>query len=391
MRFDPNLTKETPRILLIDDEQSVVDTLRIALVNAGYVVTAALSGEEGLRLLDGGGRFDLLLCDFKLNGITGIETIVKAREVQPEIGAVLMTGYGNEQTILDAFTCGRVDNYLTKPFGVQDLYRAVSIAVREYGMRCSEREINAQLRTKVEEATAELAEKNALLEAKVKEAARLNLKLHQERQKLETLNEKLEKMSVTDDLTLLANHRYFVRRLAEEHGRMKRHGGALSLVLLDVDNYKKINDRFGHQVGDEALRKVAGVIRGICRKHDIAARYGGDEFVVLLPQVKIEGACVLADRLRAGAAEKSVGHKESLEPLRVSAGVATWEDGCMHEPDDLFHDADQALYCAKGAGKNRVAFSSGGESRLFPPGGGRAAGQRTSPGAAAKKRQGKGR
>lgn len=162
---------------------------------------------------------------------------------------------------------------------------------------------------------------------------------------LEEQNRSLLYLSRRDEVTNLYNQRYFMERLDEEFRRALRYGSPLSLLIADLDDFKAYNDTRGHLVGNELLRQVANIIRQGVRDIDIAARYGGDEFVVLLPQTEGEQAARLAERLRAWVAR--------LDEVRVSVGVASLSAG-MTGPLELLTEADRAMYEAKARGKNQT-------------------------------------
>jgi diguanylate cyclase (GGDEF)-like protein len=170
------------------------------------------------------------------------------------------------------------------------------------------------------------------------------------------LHRLVERQAVTDGLTDLANRRQFEEALAAEINRAERFGGTLALILADLDNFKQVNDRYGHQTGDEVLRRFADVLRETVRDVDVPARYGGEEFAVLLPQTDMEGAERLAERLRKAVAERPLTTRPgALVACTASFGVASFPDSST--PAALFAAADEALYRAKAAGKNRVVCS----------------------------------
>ena len=164
----------------------------------------------------------------------------------------------------------------------------------------------------------------------------------------------LERLSVTDRLTQLYNHGHFHQRLEEEFSRASRFGHSLSLVILDVDDFKLFNDTYGHPKGDDALRVVSSVIRANLRDMDIAGRYGGEEFVVLLPETDRDGALLVAERIRAGVANQQV-FSDETGPIgcKVSSGVASYPEHASSTAR-LVEAADRALYEAKRTGKNRI-------------------------------------
>jgi len=175
---------------------------------------------------------------------------------------------------------------------------------------------------------------------------------------MKTAQEFLEEMAIRDGLTKLYTHRHFYDRLDEEFSRAIRHKEPLSLIFFDIDNFKQINDKFGHMYGDEVLRHIGRVIKEVVRESDIAARYGGEEFAVLLPHTELEGALEMARRLALMIRELRF---ESLKsrPITVSTGVSTFARNNLLSYDELVRLADQAMYNAKAAGKDRISVANG--------------------------------
>jgi diguanylate cyclase (GGDEF)-like protein len=163
----------------------------------------------------------------------------------------------------------------------------------------------------------------------------------------------LERLAITDALTGLYNRRFFQSRLAAEVARARRYGRVLSLVMLDLDNFKEINDQRGHQVGDHVLAEVGKILGGNVRASDIACRYGGEEFAVLLPETGPEQAGRAAEKLRTRLKEHFQAGEDALA-LTVSLGVASYPSACVADENDLVKRADAALYEAKGLGRDRV-------------------------------------
>jgi diguanylate cyclase (GGDEF)-like protein len=170
----------------------------------------------------------------------------------------------------------------------------------------------------------------------------------------------LQHESITDALTGLKNRRYFDQRMSEEVALSLRHKLPLSLMLLDVDHFKKINDTYGHQIGDEVLSSLAKLISGMVRDSDIVARYGGEEIAIITPRTSKEEAALLAERLR-DLIEKTtvamVGTTQEVVQVTVSLGLCSLS-AVITDKDALLEESDQALYLAKKYGRNRVVVSN---------------------------------
>jgi len=158
----------------------------------------------------------------------------------------------------------------------------------------------------------------------------------------------------TDQLTQVANRRGLLQAFDAERSRMERTGGILSVGLLDIDNFKRLNDQLGHSVGDEALRSLAAVVSGTLRPTDVTARYGGEEFVVLLPDTSVEEAQLILTRLQRSLSGGLFMHEEKQVFVTFSAGVSAYQLG--ERIEDALERADQALYEAKRTGKNRTCI-----------------------------------
>ena len=167
---------------------------------------------------------------------------------------------------------------------------------------------------------------------------------------------RLGRLAVTDDLTRAFNVRYLGSRMTEEVGRARRYGEGFSVLMLDLDHFKRVNDTYGHPAGDEVLRAFTDRVRGEVREPDVLIRRGGEEFVLLMPSTKTEEAAKVADRIRAAVAATPIATpSHGSIPLTVSIGVATWRAG--EDPKTVEARADAALYRAKDEGRDRVAVA----------------------------------
>jgi diguanylate cyclase (GGDEF)-like protein len=178
---------------------------------------------------------------------------------------------------------------------------------------------------------------------------------------LESTNARLKETSFKDEVTGLYNRRFFSLRLEEELSRYRRFNHPVSVVLLDLDGFKAVNDSLGHAVGDDTLRDVAQILMKHSRGINVVSRYGGDEFAVLLVETSKAGARLYADRIREVVAKYPFSHGKILT---ASFGVASLPDDEAATAEDLFRSADDALYAAKRAGKNQVAAATGSPAKV---------------------------
>jgi diguanylate cyclase (GGDEF)-like protein len=199
------------------------------------------------------------------------------------------------------------------------------------------------------------------IEQQAQEITSLATKLEAAHRELESTNARLKETSFKDDVTGLYNRRFFSLRLEEELSRFRRFNHPVSVVLLDLDGFKTVNDDFGHAVGDQTLRDIAHILMKHSRGINVVSRYGGDEFAILLVETSKAGARLYADRIREVVATFPFSHGK---PLTASFGVASLPDDEATSTEQLFRAADVALYTAKRAGKNQVAVAPGAPARV---------------------------
>ncbi len=203
---------------------------------------------------------------------------------------------------------------------------------------------------------ATVAIHNALLNKQMEEAnATLERKVQKRTEALREKNKLLEQIAITDALTGAYNRRYFEQVLLQEQRLSDRYGSEFSIVMFDIDHFKQINDSYGHDAGDAVLNQLAERTRQTLRNCDYLFRYGGEEFVLLLPRTGLSGGQLLAERLREVIAGHAFEHlQQSLPDITISLGVATWKEQRDEKGDQLLRHADQALYHSKESGRNRV-------------------------------------
>jgi diguanylate cyclase (GGDEF)-like protein len=297
-------------VLVIDDSEAARTRIRQVLAEAGLFerVIEARDGISGLRAILRE-PVDMVLCDLEMPGLDGDELLRAHRERSgaEDIPFFFLTAERDPDRLARLLRAGAADT-ITKPFHPAELLARVETHLRLLRLR------------------RELREKNAIL----------------------------EKLSTTDELTGLRNRRYVDEVLALEALRATRYGTALSILMIDVDHFKRVNDAHGHPVGDAVLRRIAGVIERMLRRTDVAGRYGGEELLVVLPQNDCDGALVMAERWRASVehAEFRAADGRAIR-AQISIGVAAYTKN-LARADDLIAAADKALYSAKQNGRNRV-------------------------------------
>jgi diguanylate cyclase (GGDEF)-like protein len=225
---------------------------------------------------------------------------------------------------IEGYETGAVD-YLMKPFEPVILRSKVKVFRELYQQRKVIEEFYANLEQIVEERTAELKEANATI----------------------------SRLAATDELTKLANRRSFNNSLASALSAARRHEYPLSMIMIDLDHFKKINDTYGHSEGDQVLKAFADVLRDMIRTEDIAARWGGEEFIIILPHTPCEASAALAERIRVAFEQYST----RATPLALSASFGVVQLQAGEDSDSLIRRADDALYKAKHEGRNRVVMA----------------------------------
>jgi len=294
-------TPKLPRgkVLIVDDAPDTLEIIRRLLQFEGFDVLTASTGEEGVKRVEE--EFpEVVLMDISLPGIDGNEALRRIKEIHPFPSVIMLTAHATVENAIQALQQGASD-FVKKPFENDHLVHIVHQAIEKY-------------------------------------------RAQRERERLE---EEVQRLSITDDLTGLYNHRHFYKTLESELARLRRQKNALSLMMFDLDNFKRYNDRYGHLEGDKVLRKIGEIVNHSIRNNvDSGYRYGGDEFAILLIGASIDQALVIAERVRSSIEEAG------FQDITVSVGLSEFLDPFTLE--SFVKSADDATYTAKHLGGNRV-------------------------------------
>ena len=301
------------KILIAEDEPAFRHLLEETLVRWGYEVVVARDGNEAWQVLMSDDAPQLAILDWKMPGMEGIEICRNVREDAQKryTYIILLTSQQRDEDLVTGMEAG-ADDYIFKPFKLNEL------RVR---LRAGRRIIELQ---------------NELLAAR----------------------ELFQKKASHDSLTGLLNHEEILDVLDKELARSERDGVCVSIIMVDIDHFKMVNDRYGHLAGDVVLRITAQKMLSMERPYDSIGRYGGEEFLIILPECCIECAAAFAERLRSCISSDSMDTSEGMIAVTISLGVATSHKDLKRDEYSLVKVADSALYKAKENGRNRVEMAS---------------------------------
>ncbi len=295
-----------PYILIVDDDPAVRLAMYEFLSAKSCHADTASSAENAIEYLKFN-KVDIVITDIRMLGMDGLELtdIIKKKY---DIDVIVMTAYSGEHSYAEAVSKGASD-FIFKPVRFEELLLRLQRVAKE---RQNAKERNQMVK-------------------------------------------KLQKLAITDGLTKLYNSRYFYRQLDLEVDRQNRYGHNLSLLLIDIDHFKKYNDTYGHLEGDKVLIRLGQIIKSCLRRMDTAHRYGGEEFTVILPETSCQDAVVVAERIRESIEVESFSPvKGKKAMIAVSIGVTEYQ------PDEkiptFVQRADQALYMSKNQGRNKTSF-----------------------------------
>jgi len=292
------------RILVVDDDDTVREALKDFLEFHDFAITAVDSAAQALQMLTNH-DFDLVISDLVMPKMDGIALIKAIREAGKDVPLLVMTGFASIEYAVESMKAGATD-FITKPLKFDHVMLIINRVLETSALRQMARE-----------------------------------------------REYYKDLSNSDGLTQISNYRHFNHVLQVEIDRQRRYHRPLTLLLIDIDDFKKTNDRYGHLIGDMVLIKIAALLKDEVRGFDFVARYGGDEFTVILPEVSEKAALAVGRRIM-----KSIGLQEFRSPeykeigqVSVTIGIASFPKDA-DEAQDLVAKADRAMYAGKSAGKN---------------------------------------
>jgi diguanylate cyclase (GGDEF)-like protein len=296
-----------PKILVVEDDTVIRELIHMFLEKSGFQSFTAISAEAALDILKTQ-EIGIVLTDVQLPGMNGLE-LTKIIRHSYNADVIIMTGYSLDYTIEEAMARGASD-LIIKPIRLEDLLLRINVVLKN---RSEKKENNRKL-------------------------------------------EELTNLTVRDDLTGLFNSRQFNNHITQEIDRSNRYFRPLSLILLDIDNFKSLNDTYGHLFGDKILSGIGEIIKSAIRIQDTAYRYAGDEFTIILPETELEKAIAVAERVRQ-AIENETQLLSHPKPLTVTVSIGVVEYLADEEIKSFVHRADSAMYESKRKGRNNISFA----------------------------------
>jgi len=309
------MERKKHRILVVDDHEDNIELLRARLEARGYEVFGANDGQAALDQVESVCP-DLILLDVMMPRMDGMEVVrrLKSNKSLPFIPVIMQTALDSTENKVEGLDAG-ADDYITKPINFAEL----------------EARVNSLLRIKV-----------------------LQSDLSSRERELSELNDKLRQISLTDGLTQVENRRSLEERLHDMWQHSVRLHEPIALVMCDIDKFKSVNDNYGHQAGDSVLKEFAQLLKSEAREIDRVGRYGGEEFLLILPGTVLDAAVTFAERLREKVEKHNFSYAGGILCRTMSCGVAASPHPRIKDQEALLKASDDALYVAKETGRNRV-------------------------------------
>lgn len=322
-------------ILCVDDDSNVLSALRSLLgqrLPHHQSVEIAENGNEALEIIaelaEDGEALSVIIADYIMPGMKGDELLVKVHEQHPKAIKIMLTGQSDLNGVKRTINEANLFRFLEKPWQNEDIVLTVQAAIRAY-------ELDDQLQQR----NLELQRINEELEHIVCERTR----------QLVEKNEELAQLAITDRLTHLYNRLFLDQMLEREFAAVTRQRSSFSLILIDIDHFKQVNDTYGHHAGDDVLKTISKILKDTMRESDIVGRWGGEEFLVLCPGTSLADTLTVAEKLRSGI--------EAYDFANIGTRTASFGVACYKLGDTIAMveaRADKALYLAKNGGRNKV-------------------------------------
>lgn len=318
-----SLEVKQKKILVAEDDPVSRRVLEAFLLKWGYQVTTACNGEEALHILESEDAPRLAVLDWMMPGMEGVQVCSRIRSTpnsRPYVYILLLTARTQKEDLLAGMEAG-IDDYLTKPFDAQELRARLHVG---------QRIVNLQ---------------DQLIGAR----------------------EELRYRATHDALTGIYNRGEIIEALNRERARQGRDGGSFGVIIADLDHFKRVNDTYGHAAGDAVLRETTVRMKACVRSYDFIGRYGGEEFLMVVPSSDAAGTLALAERIRQSIQSPPITTDAGEIKVTISLGVAASAHACPLGAQELLLRADQALYRAKENGRNRVELFQANESTDSAP------------------------
>jgi len=306
-------------ILYVEDEHIILQSVKELLEDKVRNLYLAMNAKEALELFKKH-KPEVVISDIKMPGMDGLTLLREIKKIKSDTKLVILTAFGKKNYLMDAITLG-VDKFILKPVEessyfqeLQDLSNSIKL------------------------------EKQLRLEEERRKKAQ---------DELQEANKRLSKLARTDPLTGLSNRRDIYEKIEYEISRFERNNETFAIVIGDIDDFKNVNDNLGHDAGDFVLFSLAHQIRSMLRKQDIVGRWGGEEFILMLPHTKLEGAKVITEKIRKAIQDKIIHYKENEISITITFGIVIFDE--IQPMDDCIKKADVALYDGKNKGKNCIA------------------------------------
>ena len=320
---------KTLKVLYVEDNTEARDALKSLLSNFFDDITLGVDGENGLEKFQSS-KFNLIITDIKMPKMNGIEMMEKIRSIDDEIPIIVSTAHQDQEFLISCIELG-INSYLLKPINHKQLTRAIKNTCEKLYYIYENKKYEESLEVLVKERT----------------------------KKLQATQKQLTLMVNKDPLTNLYNRRYFNDVSQTLLDLARRENDGLSLMMIDIDKFKIVNDTYGHLVGDILLKELAYTLLKVTRNSDVVIRFGGEEFLILLPHTHIDGATMIAQKIKDTIKnlEIYIGNKiDKILKLTVSIGVTQCYCDDDNGIDTIVHRADEAMYEAKQKGRDMIVI-----------------------------------